>query len=425
MKKIRPYRQMMPVACAALFAALSLPLAAAEVDPLSTLLPRDAQVQEVLGALPAVRAADSGIAAAQARSRALQAGPYEWVLKAGTQRRSDTAGERTSDRDLGIETALRSLGKRSADAQLGETGMMQSRLARSDAWHEAARGMLADWFETLRDLRSADLLQRQAQLAAQQLETVRQRVRSGETAKLDLLAVQAELARAQAAALQARSRSALLLRALAQRYPGLAAPPANALPLPPEVEGSAQDWVERILADNHELELAQSSAQLAQQAADRVALDRRPDPLVGVRSARERSGQERIWGVYVSVPLGPTLREANAAAAAAEADRAAQMLAQTRRKVELEAWRVATLALEQLTTWKQLDAARLDTERSAALQARAYELGEATLTEVQQARRLALEAALTAENARVDALQAQARLRLDSHQIWTPGDSAH
>jgi len=74
--------------------------------------------------------------------------------------------------------------------------------------------------------------------------------------------------------------------------------------------------------------------------------------------------------------------------------------------------------VDERATWLQLEAARQHTWRSAELQARAYSLGEAPLADVLQARRVALEAILMAEMARLDALQSQARLWLDTHQLW-------
>jgi cobalt-zinc-cadmium efflux system outer membrane protein len=48
----------------------------------------------------------------------------------------------------------------------------------------------------------------------------------------------------------------------------------------------------------------------------------------------------------------------------------------------------------------------------------AYRLGEATLSDALTTRRLALDAALAAESAQIDALAANARLHLDAHMIW-------
>lgn len=412
-------------ACALLCATLAVPAQAAPESvvpvPDLPLLPPAASVVQVLTQWPQVRAADAGIAAAQAHSQRLQAGPHEWSLKAALQRRSDAAGARFAEQELGLETALRWPGKAQADRQLGELGVRAGELARGDAWHEAARSLLTDWFDALREARTADLLAAQARLAVQQLEVVQKRVKAGEVARLDVLAAQADQARTDAAAAQAQARAQSLARTLARRYPGLPSlPPASAIgqALPDPLAPSVQDWVTRILADNHELELAEALAQQARQRAGRSALEQRADPTLGVRATRERNGQEQVLGVYVSLPLGGAGRQADVALALAEAGRAQQHLAQTRLAVETEAWRAATAAQESRATWQRLDAACESIQRSADLQARAYSLGETALTEVLQARRGALEAALVAETARLEALQSHARLLLDTHQLW-------
>ena len=58
--------------------------------------------------------------------------------------------------------------------------------------------------------------------------------------------------------------------------------------------------------------------------------------------------------------------------------------------------------------------------QSAALQARAYALGESGLGDWLLAQRGALDARLAAETAALEAQQAQARVLLDAHRIWTP-----
>ena len=387
------------------------------------LLPPPATVMQVLARLPQVLAADEGVSAAQARSQRLEAGPYEWSLKGALHRRSDVTGARFSEQEVGLEKTLRWPGKLAADRQLGALGVRAGQLARGDAWHEAARGLLADWFEALRESRNAELLQGQAQLASQQLDIVQKRVKAGEAARLETLAAQADQARVAAAAGQARTRADALARTLARRYPGLPALPAHLEAGPPAMEPadlSAQDWVGRILADNHELELAEATAQQARQRADRTALDLRGDPAVGVRATRERGGQENVIGVYVAMPLGDAGRQADIGVALAEARRAEQLLAQTRLRVEAEAWRAATAAFDSRANWRQLDAAREQTQRSAELQASAYRLGETPLADVLLARRNALEATLAAEMARLNTLEAHARLLLDTLQLWAP-----
>ena len=57
--------------------------------------------------------------------------------------------------------------------------------------------------------------------------------------------------------------------------------------------------------------------------------------------------------------------------------------------------------------------------RQAELMQRAYQAGECTLADALAGRRQALDAALTAQTARIEALAAQARLQLDAHAIWS------
>ncbi len=408
---------------------LALPMLAhadASADTGQAWLPTEPQVRQVLEQSPQVREAGAGIAAADAHARRLQLGPHEWQARVALDRRDARPEDRRfTEQEIGLERTLRWPGKADADARLGDTGARVARLAHADAWHEAARALLADWADAVREARAAQVLAAQSALVEQQLGAVDQRIRAGEAARMERLAVQAEQARASAAATQAQNRAALLARTLAVRYPGLQGVAlAAALPAPPETATPADHAVQRILDDNHELELAEAQAALARRQAERTALDRRADPTVGVRAARERGGQERVLGVFVTVPLGQAGRQADAARALAEADQAEQRLQQTRRRVQAQAQRVAQAAPDALLNWRQLDAARQHTQASADLQVRAWRLGESPLAEVLQARRLAQEATLAAETARVDALAAQARLLLDQHQLWAPEHDA-
>lgn len=391
-------------------------------------LPPEPQVRAVLSQLPPVRAAEAGVALAQARSARQQAGPHEWVAKAGSQRRSERAGSRFLDSELGLETGLRWPAKVALDQRLGQATEQAGALAQDEAWHEAARGLLADWFDTLRELRTAQLLHAQQALLARSLAATQRRVELGEAAVLELLATQAEQARLQAQARRAEAQASVQRQALLRRYPGLQDPalrlPAADAPWPVgELPSSAPaaGWVARIVDDNHTLQLARAQAAQARLQAERVQLDQRPDPTVGVRAARERSGQEQVWGVYLSVPLGGAARQAEARMALAQAEVAAQELEHTRQRVEAEAWRVASEAAQAVAVLAQQRQALAAIDRSEALQARAYALGESPLGDWLLARRTALEARLAADTAALDALQAQARLALDAHELWPAG----
>ncbi len=412
--------------CLALAAAGVWTATAAQTPP--PVLPPEASVRAVLASLPQVRAAAAGMDLAQARKQRLAAGPHDWVAKTAYDRRVAPQGKRFNEEEIGVETGLRWPGKLRTDAQLGEAELQIGQIAYADAWHEAARTLLRDWFDALRELHSAKVLQAQAELAQAQLSAIERRVQAGEAAKLDTLAAQAEAARIQAQAVRTRAQAQLLQQALQRQYPGLPLPSDAGLE-EAALDGTdiaVADWAQKILADNHELELAQARAAQARLQARRAEQERTGDPTVGVRARRERSGEERIWGAYLSIPLGSAGRRADAEAAAAQAEMAQQEYERTRQRVSTDAWRAASEAQQTRTTWQQLRHAWQQIAQSAQLQARAYELGESPLADLLLARRNALEAQLAADAAALDGMQAQARLLLDTHHIWAaPEEGAH
>lgn len=395
------------------------------------LLPAPGAVQQALSALPALRAAQAQQTLAQARSQRLLAGPYDWVAKAGANRRRDNEGGRYNEAEIGLETTLRWPAKVATDRQLAAQTLQLGDLGAADAWHEAARSLLTDWFEALRATRSAALWQAQDALMARLLRTTQKRVDTGEAAPLELLAAQAEHARWQAQALQAHSLAQLRTRSLQLRYPLLSALPTPsdaqlaAWPAATEALPDAATWVQRVLQDNHELELAQAQAEQARLQAERSAQEHRPDPTLGWRATRERGGQERVLGVYLSLPLGSSGRAADAQAAQAQAEVAAQEREQVRQRITLEAQQRAQEAHSSRLQLAQQRLALAQIDKSAQLQERAYALGETPLMDLLQAQRAALEARQQADGAALDALQAQARLLLDAHQLWTPAQHRH
>ena len=171
------------------------------------LLPPAQTVVQVLSLLPQVRAAQAQAALAQARSVRLQVGPHDWVAKAAANRHRDELGGRFTETEIGLETTLRWPGKVKADQQLGALEVSAGTLVHADAWHEAARGLLGDWFDALRAARTAAVLHDQALLATQQLSVTQRRVQAGEAPPLELLAAQAEEARIFASAVQAKARA--------------------------------------------------------------------------------------------------------------------------------------------------------------------------------------------------------------------------
>ena len=384
-------------------------------------LPPLLPTREVIGALPQVRAARAGMDLARARQQGLQSGAYEWTLRAGVQQRAETAGPNYIENDVALERSIRWGGKAQADRDLGEAGVSASLSSYADTWHESVRGLLQAWFDWQRGRSAARVQGEQTALAQQQLDIAARRVKAGDVPRLDELMAQAERDRMQALHQQALGQEAQLRTELEKRFPGLALEVATAGEMAPDalqLPGEPAQWVQRILDDNHEIELAEAEVRMARLRSERAGMDTRPDPLLGVRAARERGGAENIVGAYVAIPLTGSYRASEEKAALAQLAAAEQRLLQTRQRVEAAAQRVVLRATYALATWRRLAAVDQAMAHVAQLGMKAYGLGEMTLTEALQSRRTALDAALAAEAARWDALEAVSRVLVDAHQLW-------
>jgi outer membrane protein TolC len=410
--------------CAWFIAAAAGPVLAQEGQPAPLprlALPPVAATRAVIEALPQVQAARAGMALAQARSQQLAAGPYEWALKAGAQRRTETNGPQYAENEWALERSIRWGGKVQVDEDLGAAGVQAGQLAYADIWHEAVRDLLKAWYDWQRERGAAQVLAQQAALAQEQLRVATRRVQAGEAPRIDQMMAQAEYDRALAAQQQAQGREQVQRQELLQRFPGLAldaVPAQELLAEPQSLPGDVQGWVRRITDDNHEIELAQAELRQAQLQSERARLDGRPDPLLGVRTARERGGQDNVLGVYVTIPLPGAYREAGQRASLAQAEAAEHRLQQTRQRVTAMAQRVVLQAVQAISIWQRQSAVAQAMGRVADLAGKAYGLGEVSLSEALQSRRVALEAALAAQTARWDALEANSRLLVDAHQLW-------
>ncbi|TDY35993.1 TolC family protein [Janthinobacterium sp. 75] len=382
-------------------------------------LPPEAEVRRVLASLPALRQGMQNTALAGAERDKLAAGPYEWTVRAGASRRTAPGAERYLEQEVALERPLRWFGKASLDQALGEQGLTVARALHGDAWHEAGRTLLRDWFDALRDLAGVARLEEQLAVTQRLQSIAARRVQAGDGAALDLLQANTEQRRVLALLQQARQRSEQTLTLLAISYPGLPRPLADSLPLPQAGSEAVDGLAERIVHDNHELQLAQAEADLYAMRASRLASDAMPDPTLALRAARERDGQERVFGVSLSFPLPGAGRAADRSAAAIKASMARERVAQTQLRVALAARRAASDSVHSHAIWTTLQEVQQQTIRQAELMQRAYQAGECTLAEALAGRRQALDAALTAQTAQIEALASQARLQLDAHAIWS------
>ncbi|MCL2590267.1 MAG: TolC family protein [Betaproteobacteria bacterium] len=386
-------------------------------------LPSETAVRDALAQLPELLAVRAGIDYSTAERQRLQSGPYEWSVRGETAQRRTRIDGNFHEYEITIDRPVRWFGKSRKDGELGQQAIVVADAAYADAWHEAGRTLLAAWFELLREERAALRVSEQVTLSGQFLASMQKRVHAGDTPKMELLLAQTEHQRLIAAQQQAEQRVNLARIALEQKYPNLPLPPVSvsAVPLLPDIPGDEEniDWVAHIIADNHELEQAQAQVRQKQLLAERSALERMPDPTVALRYTSERSGEDRIIGVGVSIPLPGEARRAGYAGALAQLDQARQEETRVRNKVEREARQL----LAQVIATKKIAATqaqiRDQAQSNAALVMKAYTLGESAFADTLLANRQALEATQAAETAHLDALELHARLLVDAHQIWS------
>ncbi|MDE3010770.1 MAG: TolC family protein [Pseudomonadota bacterium] len=411
---MKPARLMVALACC-------LPLLAPAAEVCSAGLPGDLEVRTVLGGLPQLHIAGSEIRRSQANRSALVAGPHEWTVRGRLQeRRVENAFDcaRCTEGEIAVERGVRWFGKAAQDAAYGEQTVMVAQLSYADTWHEAGRALLSSWFDWQREEHSAQLLQRQVEVLERQVAAVSTRVHAGEAAALEERMAQTELDRGVVAQRQAAQMAHRRMLDLRQQYPGLRLDLPACLEDPPAAIESDAAWSERILADNHELELADAELAAARLRAGRADAARTPDPTVGMHYGEERNRQERIVGLTIAIPIGGPARTAEHDAALAEVAVAEERARMVRLKVEADIARALAAAQANAARWTQLAGIASQAAGNADLVLRGYQLGEFGFNETLQARRQAIDSALAAQTAQLDALEAVARLRLDAHEIW-------
>jgi outer membrane protein TolC len=403
--------------------ALALPMLAlaAGAPPYPSELPPAALVREAIIEAPDVQAAAALRDAGLATRRQLVAGPQEWVARVDYLRRRATQGgdsERTNDWELALERPLRSPTKANLDRQLGDIRVEEADVALADARHETARDLLALWYDWLRAESVATMLRDQSELAAREASVVERRNRLGDASALDLTRARAAAAETQAAASQGKARAEQVRIVLERRFPRLVGPAPMSAPSPETLSSDLSALGRAAIEKDHGLLLARAAAARGLVESQRALADRRPDPSVGLRMARERSGADSMVGVYLSIPFGGEARRAAADASVATADALARRAAAMERRLEAEVGALIHAVESSRANWQA-------SETAAALQAAvaerletAHRLGEASLGDVLIARRQAKQATLASLEARIEALQLRARLLLDVHLLW-------
>jgi len=395
----------------------------AEAPPVSTPdLPPAEVVARVLRGNPGIQAAASQIRVEEANRTRLEAGTYEWSVRLGAQQRRVSPAAASDDRfnewNAALERPLRLPGKAGLDAELGAAGVSLAETAYGDALHESSRMLLKAWFGWLKEGAAAAQWEEQVALLDKQSKSVSRRQQLGDAARIETIQSEAAMAQAEAQRVQARIRQQTAAEELRRRFPGLPVVAPASLSEPTPIAGSDEEWINAILEQSHEYQLARQEAHRAQIMAGRSSRDRLPDPTVGLHVSRERAGEEKVLGAYVSIPLSGTARRAASDAAMAQADAAGRREAASNQKIVAEAVTLYQSAQAAVASWQagRLAAERLT--RAADMTARAYQLGEGSLNELLAARRLANDAQIAARLLQLDALELRYRLMLDAHRLW-------
>jgi len=403
--------------------------AAPELSPPAD-LPPVAAANAALEAHPEVLAAQARVASALAEGRRLKAGEHEYQARAGYTRRREGGNSggvgAMNDWEMAIERGLRLPGKARLDSEIGATLADEAEERVGDARHEAARDLIATWYAALRGQSEAQGWREQADLLRQQREVVEKRIKAGDAAMMERSQAEAALRQAEAETRRAETAAAEAVAGLSARFPGLPAP-ANT-PKPgalPMLAGRASEWVSVALEHNHELAILQKESERMRILARREQADLTPDPTLGLHYRRERSGQDNLLGVSLTLPLPGEGRRARVDVANEQARALAQQEAAAKARIEGE---ISTTHARLQGTLSRLEAQEemaRQLDRYADLAWRAYQLGETPLWEALNARKSVRDARREAMLSRIDVHEAAARLLLDSHKLWPMQEDHH
>ncbi|MDP3585139.1 MAG: TolC family protein [Thiobacillus sp.] len=383
-------------------------------------LPDPAAAEAALWASPMVAQARGEFAAQTLKSQGLQRGHAEWAVSADVAQRRIQSPLRESQAEWGVALSrpLRLPAVAAADRTLAGALTAHAEANLGEALHESGRQLLALWFDWLNEASQAQLWQAQFQLAERQLDAVNSRIRLGEAPRAERVNAEAALAQIRLQQQQAGLRMQQAHSRLLAQFPALPLPPDRELPQPVPPAGSADAYVDAVLEHNHELARARRQADVLQAEAWQLAKRRSADPSVGVFYKNEVGGDEHVLGLNVGLTLPGAARRYSQQAAQQLSATAQDSAMRLEQRLRQEARTDFETAATQAGNWGQADRAAQMLEEAARLAARAYSLGEGGLDQVLLTRRLALDGRVQAQQAQVAALAADARLKLDAHELW-------
>jgi outer membrane protein TolC len=325
----------------------------------------------------------------------------------------------------GISRAFRLPGKSDADQRIGDLGIDVANNASEEARHQAALLLKDLWFAWLAAEADYSLAHSEQINYETQLAATERRQSLGEAAALSVNQVQAALAQIRADDTNAdRVRTEARL-ALKHNFPKLVLPvlaPEFPEPTPPGSNLTRDEWVSAILGNSHEIRMAESEAERQQWLAQRAQLDRFADPTLGLRAFQERGGEESGFGVFLSIPIGGRLRDAESQSLAAHTVAAQVDARKVMRDIALLAETDVVRMEMGMEAWRHSFAAREASAQALTRMQRAFEVGESDLTELLVLRRQDFAVRRAEAQFRAAAHDAVLQLQIDSHSIWGLAD---
>ncbi len=380
-------------------------------------LPPLPMVEKALAEYPPVRAAREAIRIDEAGARRLNVGPYEYAVRGGIASHN-LPGGRYPEWEIGLERPLRLPGKATADRAIGTQNIELARRTAYSAWCGGARYLLELWFGWARENMQLALWEQQVGALREQQSVVTRRAKVGDAPRVEVNLAEAAVAQAEAVTENFRGREEGARAALSRTFPAVKVP-LRALPGDPRALEHDLDWfIDRVRVHNDEIRVARAMATRGRLLSTRAAAERLPDPAIGVRLATDRSSQDKIAGLYVIVPLPGEGRRALADGARAGADVAASQEAAVVQRVTAEVAMMVGRARGAYAAWNRARAAADGMKRNADSMQRSWQLREASLGDVLVARRLAVEASLSAALAQLEAEETRYRLLIEAHILW-------
>ncbi len=389
-------------------------------------LPPHDQIDAALNNHISVMNAETGVKIEQVNQRKWESGNYEFNLRAGTARRQvANAEQKLKEWDVALERPLRLINKVVIDYDIGDEVVARANHVLGDARHETGRALLKLWFNWQREQMQVSVWQQQVDILKHQAQTTAKRLIAGDAPRMEMSQANAVVSQASVSLQQAKMRAELAGNELTRQFPNIILPRRVTTSEPQPIPDDFDYWKQTILEHNHELEMVRSERRIQQMLAQRSRADRLPDPTIGVRVSNEMGGNEKVTGVYLSIPISFGVRGANAENAEYQAQIAGDRENAVRRRLESDIYAAHMQALIGYQIWTQARDASDSIRQNAELVTRAYSLGEISLTETLTARRLALESALSESLARLDANEARYRLLLDAHKLWASDTDRH